>query len=66
MHSALQGFDLGFAQLAGYGMKLAVDVTDANIIQIYQGQLAHPGARERLDGPRTNAANANHADVSLA
>ena len=59
-------FDLGFSKRAGQGVKLAVGVADADIVQVHERDPAHAGTRQRLDRPRTHAADADDADVRLA
>ena len=58
-------FDLGFAKRAGQGVKLAVGVADADIVQVHERDLSHARTRQRLDRPRTHAADADDADVRL-
>jgi hypothetical protein len=45
---------------------LAIDVADANIVHIDQGQLADARAGERLHGPGTDSAETYDADVGTA
>jgi hypothetical protein len=56
-------FDLGPAEFAVEGVRLAVHVADADVIEVNQRQGADARAGERFDGPRTNAADSDHADV---
>ena len=62
-HAPRQDFDLGLAQLAVQRMELAVDVADADIVQIHQGQLANAGAGQGFDRPRADPAQANDANM---
>jgi hypothetical protein len=65
-HPPLQYLHLRLAQLAVQGVELPIDVADANVIQIDQRQATNAGTSQRLDGPRTNSAQANDTDMGLA
>ena len=47
-------------EVAGDGVKLAVDVADADFVEVHQGQRADPGAGQRLDPPRADTADADY------
>jgi hypothetical protein len=55
------GLDLGLAERRIAGVNLAVDVRLGHMIEVDQGQMPHPAARQRLGRPRAHAANAHHA-----
>ena len=44
-------------------MQLAVDVADADVVQIHQTQTPHPGAGQGLHHPRPHAPDAHHHHV---
>src|ERR1035441_2967858 len=52
--AARQDLDLGLAELAVQRMELAVDVADANVIQIDESQLANAGHCQGFDLPGAN------------
>jgi len=54
---------LGLADTAGDGMHLAVDVGDADVVQVEQGNLPDPGACQRFGRPGTDAADADHGHM---
>src|ERR1035441_6547504 len=56
-----QDLDIRLAELAVQRMELAVDVADANVIQIDESQLANAGPRQGFDRPGANPAEANNA-----
>jgi len=66
LHAGGHGFDLGLPERAGERVELAIDVADADVVEVHKGELTDTGAREGFDGPRTDAANADDADVRLA
>ena len=45
-------------------MQLAIAVGQADIVRIHQGQASHATARERLHGPRTDAAQTDHRNMA--
>ncbi|MCY1408620.1 hypothetical protein D9M71_239440 [compost metagenome] len=49
--------DLGLADRAVEGMDLPVGVGHADVVEVEQGYLAHPAARQRLGCPGTYAAD---------
>ena len=54
---------LGHTERAGQGVQLAVDVGFGDVIEIDQREAADGRARQGLDRPGTDAADANDADV---
>lgn len=56
-------FDFGPAYVCIQRMQLPIDIADTDFIKIDQCQLAKAGARERLDRPRSNAADTDDANV---
>ena len=56
------GIRLLAADLAIHGMELAVDVGEADLIQVHQCQVADAGASQRLHRPRADATDADHGD----
>ena len=48
----------------GSGVNLAVGIGEAKVIGIDEGKLAHPGASEGFDGPRTDSAQADDHDMA--
>jgi hypothetical protein len=62
-HAFGHDFDLGLPKRAGERVKLAVGVADADIVEINQRELSDAGTSERLDAPRTHAADADDAHV---
>ena len=47
-------------------MKLTIDIADTDLVQIDEREMTDAGARERLDGPRADAADAHDADMRRA
>ena len=50
-----------FSQFGGQRMDLSVDVADADVIQVNEREFANAGPGQRLNRPRANAAESNHA-----
>ncbi|MNV91530.1 hypothetical protein D3C71_1860330 [compost metagenome] len=57
--------DLGSPDLPFEGMRLAVGVAHADIVQIEQGDLAHAAARQGLRRPRADPADTDDRHVGL-
>jgi len=66
LHARRHDFDLGFAEFAGNGVELAVDIPAADVVDILDCERAHAGAGQRLHCPRADPANADDADVRPA
>lgn len=58
--------DFGFAEVGGEGGELAIDVGDADFVEIDEGKFAQAGSGEGFDGPGADAADADDADVTAA
>ena len=56
--------DLRCADIAAEGRQLAIDVGDANLIEIDEGEFADAGAGEGFGCPRAYPADSNDADMS--
>ena len=56
-------FHLGLAKFPGHGVKLAVDVADADIVEVHERERANAAAGERFDRPRADTADADHTDM---
>jgi hypothetical protein len=54
----------GPADLSIHGGKLPVDVGDAHVVEVNQGERPDPTARQPLDGPRSDAAETHDAHMS--
>jgi len=48
----------------GSGVNLTVDIGEAEVVEIDKGEMAHPGASEGFDGPRTDSAQADDHDMA--
>src|SRR5204862_3110492 len=57
-------FHLGLAQLTINSVKLAVDVADANVIQIHQRKLPNTRTRQRFHSPGSDTAQTDDANMS--
>ena len=57
---------LGHAERAVQRLQLAVDVRLRHVVEVDQRQRGHAAARQRLDRPRADAAQADHGDVCVA
>ena len=59
------GHGIGFlsADLPVHGVELAVDVGEADFVEIDEGEVADAGAGESFDGPGADAANPDDGDV---
>jgi hypothetical protein len=66
LHPGFHHLDLGFADFEGECRELAIDVADANFIQIDQGQSADSSAGQSFDGPGTDTTNTEDANVRAA
>lgn len=58
------GHGLGFlaSDLAVHGVELAVDVGDADFIEIHESEVSDAGSGKRLHGPGSHAADADDGD----
>lgn len=62
------GHDVGLGEAEGglEGMKLAVDVGDAHLVKVHEGDAPHAGASKGLGSPGSNASDPSHKDMGGA
>ena len=61
-----QRLDLGHAERAAERLHLAVDVRLGDLVEVDQRERGDAAARQRLGGPRADAADADDGDVRRA
>lgn len=63
--SQATGHDVGLGEAHGglEGVNLAVDVGDAHLVEVHQGDAPHAGAGQGLGSPGSNASDPSHKDV---
>ncbi len=61
-----EGFGFGLSDGGVEGVDLAVDVGDADFVEVHEGEAAEAGAGEGFDAPGTDAAEADDAHVGVA
>jgi len=64
-HAASHYVDFWFPEFAVQCVELAVGIADANVVEVDECQLTDAGTGESFDGPGTDAAKADGADVGL-
>ena len=62
-HALRQHLGLGATDRAPQSVRLPVGVGDADLVGVHERERAHARACERLHGPRSHAAQPNHADM---
>jgi len=66
LHAASHHINFWFPKFRIQRVKLAIGITDANVVEIDEGDLADAGAGERFDGPGTDATQADDTNVGMA